>query len=74
LSQQPVNMLESMNFTVTSETPFIFLWEYRDRCVNNVLHVMRTRLRWIAEESKFFIASNIFTLERPANHVWTDWF
>jgi hypothetical protein len=25
LSQQPVNMLESMNFTVTSETPFIFL-------------------------------------------------
>jgi hypothetical protein len=52
-----------MNFKVTPQTTFIFLWEYRGRCVDNVLKVMHTRLQWIAGNN-FFVADNSLTLVR----------
>jgi hypothetical protein len=63
INNQPADALRDMNFPVTPETEFIFFWEYRGRCVENVKSVMYHRLRRIAWD-RFFTAHNAFTLQR----------
>lgn len=55
-------VLQDMNFQVTPETQFIFSWEYRGRCVDNVARVIYNRLKNCPEEN-FLVARNI-TLQR----------
>jgi len=71
-SQQPKDVLADMWIEVTSDTRFIFLWEYRNRCVDNVFHVMNYRMSPVTWD-KWFIAHDVFTLERPENHMSFVW-
>jgi hypothetical protein len=58
---------------VSQDTRFLFLWEYRDRCVNNTMHVLNYRMSPLTWD-KFHVAWDPFTLERPADHVGHSWF
>ncbi len=64
MKQQPKEVLEEMWVTVTSDTKFIFFWEYRNRCVNNVAHVLNYRISPITWD-EFYIAWDALTLEKP---------
>lgn len=70
--QQPKEVLQSMWVEVTENTKFVFFWEYRDRCVNNVLRILNYRLAPITWDN-FWIWNNAFTLERPGNYISTAW-
>lgn len=71
-AQKPKEVLADMWVEVTSDTRFVFLWEYRNRCVDNVFRVMNYRMSPITWD-EWFIAHDVFTLERPKNHMSFDW-
>jgi len=71
--QQAKNVLKDMWVEISQDTRFLFLWEYRDRCVSNTMHVLKYRMSPLTWD-KFHVAWDLFTLERPADHVWTSWF
>jgi hypothetical protein len=71
-AQQPKEVLADMWVNVTSDTKFVFLWEYRDRCVDNVFHVMNYRMSPVTWDN-WFIAHDAFTLERPKSHISSNW-
>lgn len=71
--QQPKRVLADMWVEVSKDTRFLFLWEYRDRCVNNAMHVLNYRMSPLTWD-KFQVVWDSFTLERPADHVGTNWF
>lgn len=62
-NQQAENILDDMWVNISSETKFVFLWEYRNRCVNNVLRVLNYRIKAV-EWDKCFVANDTFTLEK----------
>jgi len=66
--QQPDLVLQDMWFNITTETKFVFFWEYRNRCVNNVLRVVGMRLDDLIWDH-LYIGHDVLTLERPDNYV-----
>lgn len=72
-NNQAKDVLADMWVEISSDTRFTFLWEYRDRCVNNVFAVLNYRLSPVTGDN-WFIANDVFTLERPENHISWEWY
>lgn len=70
--RQAKNVLKDMGVDVTSDTKFVFFGEYRDRCVNNVLHILNVRMSPVTGD-KWYLAHDGFTLPRPENYISTAW-
>jgi len=62
------SIIESMWVKLTKDTKFIFLWEYRHRCVNNVLDVMKERLGYSWTDN-FYITYDNLTLQKPSDFI-----